>query len=96
MGMLSNFIEHVSMPFLVILGLLYVGGAISAYLKPGVGDKLEWDSHNAARGVRNVLVWMGVRFYRRSSTVLRWALDTLVEASADIGEWFTGDRAAHV
>jgi hypothetical protein len=86
----GDFFQHISTPFLIFIGLLYAGGAVAGYLKPGAGDKLEWDGNNALRRVENILVWMGIKVFRGISRALRWALETLEEASADVGEWFAG------
>ena len=53
-----------------------------------------FDRADPARSVERLLVWVGVRVAKTAIQALSAVLNTLEEASADIGEWLLHHRGA--
>ena len=72
----------------VAAGALYAGMVLMKYRTDGPRYRLSFELRDAARSMRNLVVWLGVKVL---DAWLRFAgaiFNMLLEASAEVGEWF--------
>lgn len=85
---------------LVSLLKLFIAGAVIFYAglvllslqSESTDHQMRFDGADPARSVERLLVWAGVSVVRAAFEGLKAILDTLEEASADVGEWLLHHR----
>jgi hypothetical protein len=71
-------------------GALYAGMVLMRYRTDGPHHRLSFDLRDPARSVQHFLVWLGVKVLKACLRIARIVLNMLLEASAEVGEWFIG------
>jgi len=69
-------------------GAVYVGMVLAWYRTDGPHYRLSFQLHDPARSVELLLVWLGVKVLQGCVRFATAILDTLMEASAEVGERF--------
>ena len=72
----------------VAAGALYVGMVLMRYRTDGPHCRLSFELRDPTRSVQNLVVWLGVRVFVACLRPARAIFDMLLEASAEVGEWF--------
>jgi hypothetical protein len=72
----------------VAAGILYVGMVLMRYFTDGPHSRFTFDLRDPARSVLHLAVWLGVKVLQASLWFTRAILNMLLEASAEVGEWF--------
>ena len=72
----------------VAAGALYVGMVLMAYRTDGLRYRLRFELRDPARSAMHVVVWLGVKVLQACVWMASATLNMLVEASAEVGEWF--------
>jgi hypothetical protein len=81
--------------FLATIGL-YSGMVLTNYVVRGSDYHVRFDFGEPAWSMKQLLVWCGVRVLAAIVRMLGLALDQLIQASADVGEWFISRRSERV
>ena len=81
---------------LLALAILYLGLVLTACRVDGVHCQLGLDLRDPARSLERLLVWAGVWTLYWTLAAGRTLLNTLSEASAEVGEWFLRRRRPQV
>jgi hypothetical protein len=85
---LSMVVGHLMTWLAVAAGGLYAGMVLMRYRTDGPHYRLSFELRDPIRSVEHLVVWLGVEVL---ATCLQFAgviLDMLLEASAEVGEWF--------
>ncbi len=77
----------------ILIAMLYGGLVLTSYAINGAGCPLRFDAEEPVRSMQQVLVWSGVRLLDLMLRTLSVFWKLLVEASADLGEWFVSKRS---
>jgi hypothetical protein len=85
---LSIVLGHLLRWLAVVAGALYVGMVMMRYHMDGPHCRLSFDLRDPARSVVHLVVWLGVRVLDACLRFARAILNILLEASAEVGEWF--------
>ena len=80
--------------FLPGLGLLYLARWLWTYHPEGANAPLRLTWHHPGRSAESFAMWLGHKAVEWSWRGLKWTLDVLEEASAEVGDWFLGHRGA--
>ena len=72
----------------VAAGALYAGMVLMRYRTDGPHYRLSFELRDPARSVQHLLVWLGVKVLEACLRIARAILNILLEASAEVGEWF--------
>ena len=75
-------------------GALYAGMVLMRYRREGPHYHLSFQLRDPARSVQGLVVWLGVKVLGRCLWIARPILNMLLEASAEVGEWFIRVRPA--
>ena len=67
---------------------LYAWMVLMRYRSDGPHYRLSLDPQDPARSLQHLAVWLGVRVLEGCLRMARVILNLLLEASADVGEWF--------
>ena len=78
--------------FLAGVIVLYTGLVLIALRTEGAHYQVRFDWRDPARSGERLLVWIGVKGVSAVLHGLKAALDTLEDASADVGEWLLHHR----
>jgi hypothetical protein len=81
---------------LIAAGVLYVSLVVATYAKEGPSFQLRLEFSDPARSAERLLIWMGVRVTAMMARALRWVLELLYEASADVGAWVVSKSDSQV
>ena len=73
--------------FIAGVAALYAAMVAAALRTQGTHYQVQHNGHDPARTAESFLVWVGVRIASQTLRVLKASLDSLEEASADVGEW---------
>jgi hypothetical protein len=90
--MVSALISGGAKLFLAGTVVLYAGLVLIALRTEGANAQVHFDWGDPARSAERLLVWLGVKGVSGVSQGLMAALDTLEDASADVGEWLLHHR----
>jgi hypothetical protein len=85
---LSVVFGHLLRWLAVVAGILYAGMVLMTYFADGPYYRLSFDLRDPTRSVVNLLVWLGVKVLQVGLRFARAILNILLEASAEVGEWF--------
>jgi hypothetical protein len=79
---------------IILLGVmvLYVSYVVLTLRTKGAHYQFRFDPRDPARSTARFLVWVGVQVLSGTMAGLKGALDTLEDASADVGEWVLHHR----
>jgi hypothetical protein len=72
---------------LIAAGALYASLVAATYSKEGPDFQLRLELGDPARSAERLLIWAGVRITTMMAGAVRWILELLYEASADVGTW---------
>jgi hypothetical protein len=75
---------------------LYSGMVLTNYAVRGSDYQLRFDFGEPAWSVKQLLVWCGVRLLAGIVRTIEAVLNQLIQASADVGEWFISKRSERV
>ncbi len=76
------------------VGILYLFRVLWTYHTEGAKKPLRMIWSDPARSADGLAIWLGLKLMDYIWSGLKWGVDVLEEASADIGEWFVGHRGA--
>jgi len=71
----------------VAAAALYVAVVLVSYRVAGPGYRLNLNLHEPGRSTQQLGVWLGVKVLEGFVRVAKSTLNTLLEASAEVGEW---------
>jgi len=80
----------------IVGGVFYASLVVAAYAREGPGFQLRLESGYPARAAERLLIWVGVRITAMMASALKWVLDVLYEASADVGAWVVSKSNSQV
>ena len=66
---------------------LYVGVVLVSYGTAGPRYRLNLNLREPARSTQQLVVWLGVKVLEGCIRIAKSILNTLLEASAEVGEW---------
>jgi hypothetical protein len=69
-------------------GAVYAGMVLMRYRTDGPHYRLGFEVHDPARSLQQLAVWLGVKVLEGCLRITRVILNVLLEASAEVGEWF--------
>jgi len=69
-------------------GAVYAGMVLMRYRTDGPHYRLSFQLQDPARSVKHLLVWLGVKVLQGCLRIATAILNTLLEASAEVGERF--------
>jgi hypothetical protein len=69
-------------------GALYAGMVLMRYRTDGPHYRLSFGLRYPARSVQHLVVWLGVKVLVACLRIARTIFNMLLEASAEVGEWF--------
>jgi hypothetical protein len=69
-------------------GAVYAGMVLMRYRTDGPHYRLSFEVHDPARSLQHLAVWLGVKVLEGCLRITRAILNVLLEASAEVGEWF--------
>ena len=72
----------------VAAGALYVGMVLMSYRTDGPRHRLNLESRDPARSAERLVIWLGVKVLHAGIRFAGAILKMLMEASAEVGEWF--------
>jgi len=72
---------------MVAAGVVYAGMVLLRYRIDGPNYRLNFEPEQPTRSVQNFAIWVGVRALDRSIRIAKPILNSLLEASAEVGEW---------
>ena len=72
----------------VAAGALYAGMVLMRYRTDRPHYRLSFELRDPARSVQHLVVWLGVKVLAACLRFARAILNILLEASAEVGEWF--------
>jgi len=72
----------------IVAGAIYAGMVLMSYHTDGPHYRLSFDLRDPVRSVRHLMVWLGVKVFDACLRVARAIFNMLLEASAEVGEWF--------
>jgi hypothetical protein len=78
--------------FLAGAAVLYAGLVFIAWQSEGADYRVRFEWADPARSGERLLVWVGVKVVTAVLERLKWALEILEDASADLGEWLLYHR----
>ena len=67
---------------------LYVGMVLMKHRTDGPRYPLSFEPRDPARSLQHLAVWLGVKVLEACLRVARAVFNVLLEASAEVGEWF--------
>jgi hypothetical protein len=85
---LSIVLGHLLSWLVVAAAALYVGIVLVSYRTAGPRYRLNLNLHEPGRSTQQLGVWLGVKVLEGFVRVAKSTLNTLLEASAEVGEWF--------
>ena len=80
----------------IVTVALYCGMVLTNYAVRGSAYSVRFDFGDPAWSIKQLLVWCGVRLLAGIVRTIKAVLDLLIEASADVGEWFISTRSERV
>ena len=81
---------------MVAAGVFYAVQVLIAYTKQETRERPEFDAKDRLRSTERLLVWGGVMTVWLIGRLARPVINTLSEASAEVGEWAISRRQAQV
>jgi len=84
---LSILLGHLLSWLVVAAAALYVGVVVVSYRMAGPRYRLNLNLHEPARSTQQLGVWLGVKVLEGCVRIAKSTLNTLLEASAEVGEW---------
>lgn len=84
---LSILISHLLSWLLVAAAAVYAGIVLMRYQTEGPRYRLDFNFQEPARSTQQLGVWLGVKILGGVVRIARSTLNTLLEASAEVGEW---------
>ena len=85
---LSIVVGHLMTWLAVAAGALYAGMVLMRYRTDGPHYRLSFELRDPVRSVEHLVVWLGVKVLEVCVWFTRAILNMLLEASAEVGEWF--------
>ena len=85
---LSIVIGHLMTWLGVAAGALYAGMVLMRYRTDGPRYRLSFELRDPVRSVEHLVIWLGVKVLEACLRFARAILNMLLEASAEVGEWF--------
>jgi hypothetical protein len=80
----------------VVTTALYCGMVLTNYALHGAEYRVRFDFGDPAWSIKQLVVWCGVRLLSGFVRTIKAALNLLIEASADVGEWFISTRSERI
>ncbi len=84
----SILLGHLLSWLVVAAAALYVAVVLVIYRTAGPRYRLNFNLAEPARSTRQLGVWLGVKVLEACVRMSKSTLNTLLEASAEVGEWF--------
>jgi hypothetical protein len=85
---LSIVFRHLLTWLAVAAGALYAGMVLITYYTEGPNCRLSFELRDPARSAVHLVVWLGVKVLQACLWLAGAILNMLLEASAEVGEWF--------
>jgi hypothetical protein len=85
---LSILLGHLLSWLVVAAAALYAVVVLVSYRTAGPRYRLNFNLGEPARSTRQLGVWLGVKVLQACVRMAKSTLNTLLEASAEVGEWF--------
>ena len=85
---LSILLGHLLSWLVAAAAALYVGVVLVSYRTAGSRFRLNFNLQQPARSTQQLVVWLGVKVLEGCVRIAKSILNTLLEASAEVGEWF--------
>jgi hypothetical protein len=85
---LSLLLGHLMTWLAVAAAALYAGIVLIRYRTDGPRQRLNFNLQTPAWSAQHLAVWLGVKGVEVCVRIGRPILNTLLEASAEVGEWF--------
>ena len=83
----SILLGHLLSWLVVVAAVLYAGVVLLIYRTAGPRYRLNFNLAEPARSTRQLGVWLGVKVLESCVRIAKSILNTLLEASAEVGEW---------
>ena len=84
---LSVLLGHLLSWLVVAAAALYAGVVLVSYRMAGPRYALNLNLHEPARATQQLGVWLGVKVLEGCVRIAKSTLNSLLEASAEVGEW---------
>jgi len=84
---MSILLGHLVSWLMVAAAALYAGIVLMRYRTEGPRYRLNFNLQEPARSTQQLGVWLGVKVLGGCVRIARSILNTLLEASAEVGEW---------
>jgi hypothetical protein len=85
---LSTVFGHLLKWLAVAAGAIYAGMVPMRYRTDGPHYRLSFELRDPARSAQHLVVWLGVKVLEACLRFAGAILNMLLEASAEVGEWF--------
>jgi hypothetical protein len=85
---LSMVLGHLLSWLAFVAVALYVGIVLIRYRTDGPHYRLSFELQDPAKSLQHLVVWLGVKVLQGCLRMTRAILNVLLEASAEVGEWF--------
>jgi hypothetical protein len=85
---ISTLLGHLLKWLAFAAGAVYAGMVLMRFRTDRPHYRLSFDPRDLARSVEHLLVWLGVKVLEACLRIARVILNVLLEASAEVGEWF--------
>jgi hypothetical protein len=72
----------------VAAGALYAALVLMRYRTDGPRYRFKLSLHDPARSIQHLVIWLGVKVLAGCVWIAKPILNMLLEASAEVGEWF--------
>jgi len=97
MGSLLGALVTGFLKLLAVAGVsVYTALVFKSYRSEGPHSSVRWERSAPARSAERLGVWLGVEALDISLRAARGVYNTLVEASAEVGEWYIRHRSPEV
>jgi hypothetical protein len=85
---LSIVFGHLLKLVAIAAGAIYAGMVLMRYRTDGPHYRLSFELRDPVRSVEHLVIWLGVKVLEVCVWFTRDILNMLLEASAEVGEWF--------
>jgi len=87
-------LSHLLVWLAVASAALYAALVLTRYRIAGADYRFSLDPEDPLKSAENLLVWLGVKALAACLRFAKAVLNTLLEASAEVGEWLMRHNAA--
>jgi hypothetical protein len=88
LSLLSVLFGHLLTWLAVAAGALYTGMVLMRFRTDRPHYRLSFDPRDPGRSLEHLVIWLGVKVLEGCLRIASSILNMLLEASAEVGEWF--------